>query len=57
MSSMRAAHSIYFEVLGDQGVPGLAIFLAIAVLALLNASRVIRACRGSFEFSWASALT
>jgi hypothetical protein len=53
---MRAAHSIYFEVLGDQGIVGLAIFLAIAVSTVLHAGRVIRACRGSLEFGWAGEL-
>jgi len=38
----RAAHSIYFQVLGDQGFVGLAIFLAILGFTFLKASRLSR---------------
>lgn len=38
----RAAHSIYFEVLGDMGFIGLAIFLAILVNAFLSAAAARR---------------
>lgn len=38
----RAAHSIYFEVLGDQGFVGFAIFLALLVNAQLTSRKVRR---------------
>ena len=46
------AHSIYFEVLGEHGFPGLAIFLAIAIVTWLSASKVARACKGEPELEW-----
>jgi probable O-glycosylation ligase (exosortase A-associated) len=46
------AHSIYFEVLGEHGFPGLVIFLLIAMLTWLSASKVIRATKGDPEFKW-----
>jgi probable O-glycosylation ligase (exosortase A-associated) len=46
------AHSIYFEVLGEQGFPGLALFLLIAGMTWLSASRIIRACKRNQELKW-----
>ena len=43
----RAAHSIYFQVLGDQGLIGLMIFLGIGVVGWLNTRSVIRLSRES----------
>ncbi len=50
---VRAAHSIYFQVLGDHGFVGLGIFLAIAFVAVRNASWIVRATRGRPELYWA----
>ena len=49
----RAAHSIYFEVLGDHGFIGLGIYLLIIAAAFLTCSRIIRATRNSAEQRWA----
>jgi putative inorganic carbon (hco3(-)) transporter len=49
----RAAHSIYFQVLGDQGIIGLAIFLAIGLVGLLNSQMLIKLSRRRPEFIWA----
>lgn len=49
----HAAHSIYFQVLGDQGFAGLAIFLLILASAWRNASVVVRATRDREEWHWA----
>ena len=46
------AHSIYFEVLGEHGFPGLALFLLIAGTTWLSASRIIRACKRDPELKW-----
>jgi probable O-glycosylation ligase (exosortase A-associated) len=48
----HAAHSIYFEVLGDNGFIGLAIYLAILAVAFLNCRRIRRMARGSPELAW-----
>jgi putative inorganic carbon (hco3(-)) transporter len=49
----HAAHSIYFQVLGEQGFIGLAIYLLMLVLALRNAGIVMRQTRGRSELLWA----
>jgi probable O-glycosylation ligase (exosortase A-associated) len=41
----HAAHSIYFLVLGEQGVVGLGLFLLLGFLAWRAGSRVIQLCR------------
>ena len=47
------AHSIYFQVLGEQGYIGLAIFLTMFVVAWRGGSRVIRFCRDKEDLGWA----
>jgi probable O-glycosylation ligase (exosortase A-associated) len=49
----HAAHSIFFEVLGDTGFAGLAIYLVIMASAFFNCSRVKRLARGRPELEWA----
>ncbi|MEN7343371.1 MAG: putative O-glycosylation ligase, exosortase A system-associated [Pseudomonadota bacterium] len=50
------AHSIFFEVLGEQGYIGLLFFMGMGGLAFLTGSSVIRAARGIPELQWASDL-
>ena len=52
----HAAHSIYFEVLGEHGFIGLAIYLFILFYALRNTWIVIRQTRGRPELQWAREL-
>lgn len=52
----RAAHSIYFEVLGEHGFIGLAMFLGIGFLTLRNGRQVERMTRGRPELAQARAL-
>ena len=47
------AHSIYFEVLGEQGIPGLLMFLLILGLTWRNAGIVLRLARGDPDWLWA----
>ena len=49
----HAAHNIFFEVLGDNGFIGLALYVAILVYAFLNCAKIRRLTRGNPEFSWA----
>jgi len=49
----HAAHSIYFQVLGEHGFIGLGIFLLILALALNNARIVMRQTRRRPELLWA----
>lgn len=52
----HAAHSIYFEVLGDLGFLGLAVFLGLLAVGLLGAWSVKRRTRGHPEMEWAHEL-
>jgi probable O-glycosylation ligase (exosortase A-associated) len=49
----RAAHSIYFQVLGEQGFIGLGIYLIILATTFLRCSRIISVTRGVPEQRWA----
>jgi probable O-glycosylation ligase (exosortase A-associated) len=49
----HAAHSIYFQVLGDLGFAGLSLFILILVSAWRNASAVVRASIDREEWHWA----
>ena len=49
----HAAHSIYFQVLGDNGFVGLGLYLAILVTAFFNCSKIKKATRGNEELAWA----
>lgn len=50
---IHAAHSIYFQVLGEHGFMGLFLFLSIFVAAWRNGSWVIGNARGRPELRWA----
>ncbi|WP_158258707.1 putative O-glycosylation ligase, exosortase A system-associated [Rhodopila globiformis] len=52
----HAAHSIYFEVLGDLGFTGLALFLAVLVATLLSCRRIYRMSKGHPSLTWAADL-
>jgi putative inorganic carbon (hco3(-)) transporter len=52
----RAAHSIYFEVLGDTGFVGLALYLLILLSAWLNTTLVVGATRDRPDLHWAHLL-
>ena len=49
----HAAHSIYFEVLGDHGFVGLAIYLIILAAAFFKCSRIMSLTKGAPERRWA----
>jgi probable O-glycosylation ligase (exosortase A-associated) len=49
----RAIHSIYFRALGEQGFPGLALFLALLFVSWRNSSRVRKRTRQISEEKWA----
>jgi probable O-glycosylation ligase (exosortase A-associated) len=48
----HAAHSIYFQVLGEHGFVGLAIYLALIAAAFLTAARLRKLTRGVPELEW-----
>jgi probable O-glycosylation ligase (exosortase A-associated) len=51
-----AAHSIYFQVLGEHGFIGLGIYLIILAAAVLRCARIISVTRGLPEQRWAHEL-
>ncbi len=51
-----AYHSIYFQVLGDNGYPGLILFVAMLILTWRCLGQVRRASRGNAELAWAADL-
>jgi probable O-glycosylation ligase (exosortase A-associated) len=52
----HAAHSIFFQVLGEHGFIGIGIYLLLLVTALLKCSRVNRAAHDQPQLGWASEL-
>ena len=52
----HAAHSIYFQVLGEHGFIGLGIYLLMIASAFLNLRSVIRMTTKSPELAWANDL-
>ncbi|GAB0055914.1 hypothetical protein SIID45300_00213 [Candidatus Magnetaquicoccaceae bacterium FCR-1] len=52
----RAAHSIYFEVLAEQGYVGFFIWAALHISALLSGRRIARLTRRDPELLWAREL-
>lgn len=49
----RAFHSIYFEVLGEHGFVGLALFLGLGIAAMLRTLRIQHMTAGDPERLWA----
>ena len=50
---IHAAHSIYFQVLGEHGVVGLFLFLSIFALAWICGSSILRKTRERKDLEWA----
>jgi putative inorganic carbon (HCO3(-)) transporter len=55
-SPARAVHSIWFELLGENGFPALFIWFGITVAAALAARRIIRRTRDHPELAWCADL-
>jgi len=54
--NVHDVHSIYFEMMGEQGYIGLALFLLLGVLAWLRAQQIIKRCKHDPERKWAADL-
>jgi probable O-glycosylation ligase (exosortase A-associated) len=52
----HAPHSIYFQVLGNHGFIGLALFVLLMILAWRTGSRIVRTCKANARLNWASNL-
>jgi probable O-glycosylation ligase (exosortase A-associated) len=55
-TDVHAAHSIYFQVLGEHGFIGLVLFLTIGVTAWLTAAKLIALARENSAHRWAGDL-
>lgn len=51
-NNVHDAHSIYFEILGEQGFVGLGLFLALGLSSLLSARRIMKLTKGRPEWEW-----
>ena len=54
--TLQAAHSIYFQMLGEHGYVGLVLFLCLGIAGWLMARRILRASRDRPDYSWAGNL-
>lgn len=54
--AVHAAHSIYFQALGEHGFVGLALYLALGWATWRTAAAIIRLSRGKPELVWALGL-
>jgi putative inorganic carbon (HCO3(-)) transporter len=52
----HAAHSIYFEVVGDTGILGFLVFLGIIASCVLNSFQIKAAARSRPDLQWAASL-
>ncbi|MEN3974098.1 putative O-glycosylation ligase, exosortase A system-associated [Emcibacter sp. SYSU 3D8] len=52
----RAAHSVYFEVLGEHGYPGLLLYLSVLAGGFFSAERIYRKARKRPDTKWAADL-
>jgi len=52
----RAVHSIYFQILEEQGYVGLFIYLLLMISAVISANRVSKASKDREDLKWASML-
>jgi probable O-glycosylation ligase (exosortase A-associated) len=53
----RAFHSVYFEVLGEHGFPGIAIFLSLAGTMFFKLRRIAKRARAYPELQWVVGLS
>jgi putative inorganic carbon (hco3(-)) transporter len=52
----RAFHSIYFEILGEQGWPGFIILMSLFIITLAKSWKIWRAHKTGSKYEWLSAL-
>jgi putative inorganic carbon (HCO3(-)) transporter len=52
----HVAHSIYFQVLGEQGPVGLIIYLFLMIFSWRTGTRIIKFCKNRPDLKWASDL-
>lgn len=55
--NVRDVHSIYFEIMGEQGFIGFALFMMLGVMAWVRAQQIIKRCKKDPGNKWASDLS
>lgn len=55
-TDVHVAHSIYFQVMGEHGFVGLALYLTLAFLTWRRASWIRRTCKQREDLAWAAEL-
>lgn len=55
-NAVHAAHSIYFQVMGEHGFVGLGLYLLLAFLTWRRASWIRRTCKQREDLAWAAEL-
>jgi putative inorganic carbon (HCO3(-)) transporter len=53
---IHAAHSLYFQALGEHGFVGLGLYLLLGVLTWRNGTRIIKAAKTRPQLAWAGTL-
>ena len=54
--NVHDVHSIYFEMMGEQGFIGFGLFMLLGLLAWLRAQQIIKRCKNDPDTKWASDL-
>ncbi|OJW93049.1 putative O-glycosylation ligase, exosortase A system-associated [Thiobacillus sp. 65-1402] len=54
--NVRDVHSIYFEIMGEQGFIGFGLFMLLGLMAWIRAQQIITRCKNDPEKKWASDL-
>jgi probable O-glycosylation ligase (exosortase A-associated) len=54
--NVHDVHSIYFEIMGEQGFIGFGLFMLLGVLAWIRAQQIIKRCRNAPDKKWAADL-
>jgi probable O-glycosylation ligase (exosortase A-associated) len=55
-ADVHAAHSIYFQALGEHGFVGLGLYLALAFLTVRRCSWIVKQTKGRDDLKWAANL-
>jgi probable O-glycosylation ligase (exosortase A-associated) len=54
--NVRDVHSIYFEIMGEQGFIGFGLFMLLGLMAWIRAQQIIKYCKKDMDKKWAADL-
>ena len=54
--NVRDVHSIYFEIMGEQGFIGFGLFILLGLMAWIRAQQIIKRCKNDPNQKWAADL-